>query len=101
MSPPVAAEASRRASITRTCPGGQASIASRCGWPRPFEGAEQVDVLARRDVTQRIGLAHHARGRPIQEKHALDEDVAQAALEKHGGQRGSGNALERFAARGG
>ncbi len=31
----VAALASRRASITSTCPGGQASIASRCGWPRP------------------------------------------------------------------
>ena len=61
MSPPVAALASRRASITST-------LAGRAGLDRlalrvaaALEGAELVDVLARRDVAQGVGRADHPR----------------------------------------
>jgi len=77
MSPPVAALASRRAAL---------------------EGAELIDVLARRDITKRKGLADHARRLAVQQKHALDEDIAQAALEQHRGERRGGHLLQRFAA---
>jgi hypothetical protein len=61
-----------------------------------LERAEQVDVFARRDVAQRVGLAHHAWGILIQQKNPLDEHVAQAALEEHRGERRSGNLFQSF-----
>ena len=79
-------------------------VAGRAGLDRlalrvaaALEGAELVEVLARRDVTQRVGLADHPRRLAVQQEDALDEHVAEAALEEHRGQRGGGNFLESFA----
>src|SRR5262245_40027392 len=53
-----------------------------------LEHAEVVEVLARRNVAQRIGGADHRRCAGIEPVNALDEGVAKAALEQNGGQRG-------------
>ena len=59
-----------------------------------LEHRDRVQVLARRDVAQREGLAHHVGQAGIQRAHVLDEGVAQAALEQRGGQGCGGNILQ-------
>ena len=56
-----AARASLRLSITRTAPGGQSSIAARCGWVRSRR-RDLVEVFARRNVAQRKRLADQSAG---------------------------------------
>jgi len=66
--------------------------------PAALERAELVDILARRDVAQRVGLADHAWRVAVEEKYGLDEHIAQAALEEHGGERRGRDLLQRLAA---
>ena len=53
-----------------------------------------IQVLARRDVAQRIRLADHVSGRRIEGAHILDELVSQTALEERSGERGNTDGLE-------
>jgi hypothetical protein len=71
MEPAEAARGSLRLSMTNTAPGGQSSIALRCGWPQVLEDRDRVEVLARRDVAQRERLADHRRLCRIERQHAI------------------------------
>jgi hypothetical protein len=51
------------------------------------EHGDRVQVLARRDVAQRIGLADHRLAGRVQRPHVLDELRAQSALEQRRGER--------------
>jgi hypothetical protein len=62
-----------------------------------LEHAEMVEVLARRNVAQRIGGPDHGRRVRVEAVDALDEGVAEAALEQDGGQRGGGHRLQLVA----
>src|SRR5262245_5708848 len=62
-----------------------------------LEHAEVVEVLARRNLAQRIGGPDHGRRVRVQAMDALDESVAEAALEQDGGQRGGGHRLKLVA----
>ncbi len=60
-----------------------------------FEHAEMVEVLARRDIAQRIGRPDHVRhGAALNAMDAGDEGVAEAALEQHRGQRRRGDCFQ-------
>jgi hypothetical protein len=53
-----------------------------------FEHAEMVEILARRDIAQRIGRADHVRHvAALDAVDAGDESVAEAPLEQHRSQR--------------
>ena len=43
--------------------------------PAALEGAELVEVLARRDVAQRVGLTDHPRRLWIQQKYTLNKNI--------------------------
>jgi hypothetical protein len=58
------------------------------------EHGERVEILARRDVAQREGLADHGFGPGPERMDVLDELVAQAPLEQGGGERGGADRLE-------
>ena len=62
-----------------------------------LEYAQRVQVLARRDVAQREGLAHHRAAGRVQRVHVLDELVAQPALEERRAQRRRADGLEHVA----
>jgi hypothetical protein len=51
-----------------------------------FEDAEMIEVLARRDVAQGIGLPDHARRVGIEQPDILQEDVAETLLEERRGE---------------
>ena len=51
-----------------------------------LEHGDRVQILARRDVAQREGLADHRRAGRVERMHVLDELVAQAPLEQGGAQ---------------
>src|SRR5262245_46421659 len=59
-----------------------------------LEHTEVVEVLARRNVAHRIGGPEHWRRVGVEAVDALDERIAEAALEQDGRQRGSGHRLE-------
>src|SRR5262249_29781239 len=56
-----------------------------------FEHAQVIEVFPRRDVAQRVGRTDHRRPARIEAMDTLDEGVAKAALEQHGGEGGSGH----------
>src|SRR5215467_15078988 len=89
--PAEAADALRRLSITKTWPGGHSSTPLRCGVAAAFEHAQVIEVFPRRDVAQRVGRTDHRRPARIEAMDALDEGVAKAALEQHGGEGGGGD----------
>jgi hypothetical protein len=61
------------------------------GMAAAFEYAQMIEVFPRRNVAQRIGRPDHRRPTGIEAMDALDEGVAKAALEQHGGERGGGH----------
>ena len=62
-----------------------------------LEHADGVEILARRDVAQREGLADHRLGVRIERMHVLDELIAQAALVERRAQRRRAHGLELVA----
>lgn len=52
-----------------------------------LENLQVVEVLASRNVPERVGRPHHSRGIRIDDADARDERVAEAALEEGCGQR--------------
>src|SRR5262245_2408700 len=60
------------------------------GMAAVFEHAEMIEVFPRRNVAQRVGRTDHRRPAGIEAMDALDEGVAKAALEQHGGEGGGG-----------
>ena len=87
MPPAEAARASPRESIDHHRAGrdGLDRVALRVA--RVLEDVDRVDVLAGGDVAEREGRAGHAAGVRVERTDALDEDVAEAALEQHRGER--------------
>ena len=61
-----------------------------------LEDTEMIEILARRDVAQRVGRADHARARPGSRARSRDEQVAEAALEQNGRQGCRRDRLELF-----
>jgi hypothetical protein len=58
------------------------------------EGAYEVEILSRGDVTQSERFADHVLFRGTHADYALNEDIAQTAFEQLGGERGSARVLE-------
>src|SRR5262245_24498826 len=61
------------------------------GMAAAFEHAQVIEVFPRRNVAQRVGRTDHRRPAGIEAMDALDEGVAKAALEQHGGEGGGGH----------
>src|SRR5215467_8879414 len=61
------------------------------GMAAAFEHAQVIEVFPRRNVAQRVGRTDHRRPARIEAMDALDEGVAKAALEQHGGEGGGGD----------
>ena len=68
--------------------------------PAISEHADRIQVLARRDIPQRVRFADHRRGLRIQRMHVLNVLVAQPALEQRRRQCGGADRLQ-FVASGG
>jgi hypothetical protein len=64
------------------------------GMAAVLEHGDRVQVLARRDIAQREGLAHHRAGLGTERMHVLDELVAQAFLVEGRAQRRRADRLE-------
>ena len=87
MLPAEATLASPRQSITSTRAGRNGFHRRALRMGAVGEHVERVDVLARRNVAQRVGRADHRRRIRIERARALHEGIAQAALEQLRGQR--------------
>ena len=62
-----------------------------------LEDGKLIQILARRDVAEREGLADHGACAGIERADILDELVAQAALEQGGAERGDGDRAQLLA----
>ena len=97
MSPSVPERVLPSVPITSTWPAGVSSIASRCALGGSAGRRRLVEILAARNVAQRVGRPDQPRRLGIERPHAADRAVAKAALQhlhRDGGRAGIQEVLD-------